>query len=246
MIQVDETFKGVDKDGSGALDRNEIKQVLNELRKGVGDGQPADVTEVTEEMVTTIMKEIATKVKDWDDKSPGTVSLLEFREWYTDSSERKYTNTPHCDLICMNLRLRDGLASGIREQVIEKFNDIDIDKSGTLDKSEITLLLQSGKGKVPTEAEIGSLWAEMLAIDNTDGETDGVISLREFLDWYNNSEFMTSWVELQSNEVDNPPFSISPPTSSPLGMAIWVIMLPINGAVSQNHELCIQTRSLVF
>lgn len=38
-------------------------------------------------------------------------------------------------------------------------------------------------------------------------------------------------MELQTEVVDNPPFSLDPPTNNPLGMVLWCIMLPINAAM---------------
>ena len=201
---VDTVFRNVDQDSSGYLDRPEIKQVLNELRH-VEEGTAGCVTEA---MVDEIFKEIATKVKTWDDTRPDEVSLQEFRAWYGDSSHR------------------------IRDQVTDKFNEIDKDGSGKLDRDEVSLLLESGKGKTPTKDEIDLLWKEMLSADKEGGGSDGQISLTEFLDWYNNSEFMTAWVELQTETSEAVPFDISfPSDSGPVSMIVWVVMLPVNLAM---------------
>lgn len=199
---VDHTFQRCDTDGSGYLEPNEIKAVLNELRVAAGG-----VPDTTDEMVAQMFKEVAGKVKTWDAAYPDKVSLQEFRTWYGESQER------------------------ITEQVIEKFNEIDVDGSGGLDKGEIALLLQSCQGPTPTEAEIENLWVEMVSVDQETGNHNDVVSLSEFLAWYNDSKYVTSWVELQAEVVDNPPFSLEPPSGNPLGFVLWCIMLPINAAM---------------
>jgi len=198
------TFRNVDKDNNGFLERDEIQQVLNELRH-VEAGTAGAVTPA---MVDEIFKEIREKVKTWDDSKPDQVSLEEFRVWYGDSSHR------------------------IRDQVTDKFNEIDTDGSGKLNRDEIKVLLESGKGKTPTEDEVTSLWDEMLSEDREAGDNDGEISLNEFLDWYNSSEFMTAWVELQTGTAENPPFDISfPSKGGPIAMLLWVVMLPVNACL---------------
>lgn len=201
---VDQTFQEVDKDGNGYLDSAEIKEVITQLRRQAGDSKDVTLAEVED-----VFFEVKSKVKTWDHHVPDKISLSEFREWYGESAER------------------------IREQVVEKFNEIDADLSGYLDKAEVTELLRSGKGKVPSEGDVDDLWKEMAAIDD-EGNHDGKISLNEFLDWYNSSDYFTAWVELQAEVVDNPPFSISPPADpgkNPLGTVLWVVMAPINLAM---------------
>lgn len=197
---VDHTFQRCDTDGSGYLERDEIQAVLTELRRSAGDER-----EVTDEMVENMFTEVASKVKTWDTTYPDKVSLAEFRVWYGESEE------------------------WITEQIIEKFHHIDVDGSGALDKAEVTLLLEQGKGHTPSEEEIDSLWAEMTAVDDENGNQE-TISLEEFLAWFHSSEFLTSWVQLSSDTVDNPPFSLAPPRNA-VGMIIWCIMLPINAAM---------------
>jgi len=183
---VDNTFNEVDKDGSGFLDETEIREVLVTLRKDAGGKEES----VTPAMVAEIFKEISTKVKSWDSKKPNEVSLTEFRLWYADSEHR------------------------IRDQVTAKFSEIDTDGSGKLDREEIRELLLSGKGKAPTEDEIDALWKEMLSNDREGGESDQLISLNEFLSWYNDSEYFTAWLELQTNETDAVPLDLSFPSNS--------------------------------
>jgi Ca2+/Na+ antiporter len=199
---VDHTFQRCDTDGSGYLEPVEIKAVLNELRVAAG-GE----ANVTDEMVAKVFEEIASKVKTWDATQPDKVSLSEFRIWYGESEE------------------------WITEQVIEKFNEIDVDGSGGLDRGEIELLLQSCKGPTPTESEVAEVWAEMVSVDHESGDHNDTVSLSEFLAWYNDSKYLTSWVELQVEVVDNPPFSLEPPSRNPVGMILWCIMLPINAAM---------------
>lgn len=216
---VDQTFHEVDKDSNGYLDPEEIKEVLNHLR-----GKAGSVDKVTDDEVNKVFEEVRQKVKTWDNDFPEKISLIEFREWYGESAER------------------------IREQVIEKFNDIDVDNSGYLDKQEVTLLLQAGKAKVPSPEDTEALWQEMVSVD-TEGNHDGRISLKEFLDWYNSCEYFTAWVELQEMVVDNPPFSISPPSNPakhPVGVFLWLVMLPINlcmmGTIPDVRRLPTQVR----
>ena len=198
---VDQTFRRVDTDNSGKLERDEIRQVLNDLRGTVEGSEGC----VTDEMVNEIFKEIAEKVKTWDNSEPDKVSLEEFRCWYGDSAHR------------------------IQDQVTDKFNEIDADGSGRLNRAEIVQLLELGKNQKPTSEEVDQLWAEMVSEDRESGDGDGEISLGEFLAWYNNSNFMTAWVELQTGVPDNPPFDISFPSSSgPMAMLLWTVMLPVN------------------
>jgi len=198
---VDQTFRRVDTDNNGKLERDEIRQVLNELRNAV-DGAEGCVTDA---MVNEIFKEIAEKVKAWDDSEPDKVSLEEFRCWYGDSAHR------------------------IRDQVTDKFNEIDVDQSGRLNRDEIIQLLELGKNQAPTSDEVDGLWAEMVSEDRESGDGDGEISLNEFLAWYNNSNYMTAWVELQTGVPDNPPFDMSfPSNSGPIAMLLWLVMLPVN------------------
>ena len=201
---VDQTFLEVDKDNNGYLDLEEIKEVISQLRRQAGDTK-----EVTDAEAREVFTEVRHKVKTWDSDFPDKISLDEFRVWYGESAQR------------------------IRDQVIEKFNEIDADASGFLDKDEVKELLKSGKGKVPSDAEIEDLWNEMVQVDD-EGNHDGKISLNEFLDWYNSTEYFTAWVELQAEVVDNPPFSISPParpSRNPVGTCLWVVMAPINLAM---------------
>jgi Ca2+-binding EF-hand superfamily protein len=58
------SFAKFDKDGSGAIDREELTQLMKEL------GQ-----EMTEEMVTTALK-------DLDINEDGVIDLDEFSRWY--------------------------------------------------------------------------------------------------------------------------------------------------------------------
>ena len=198
---VESTFRRVDRDKSGKLERDEIKQVLNELR-GAVEGSAGGVTDA---MVNDIFKEIAEKVKTWDNSEPDMVSLEEFRVWYGDSECR------------------------ITDQLTDKFNQIDKDGSGRLNRDEIVQLLELGKKQRPTTEEVDQLWAEMVSEDREAGNKDGEISLNEFLSWYNDSNYMTAWVQLQTDVVDNPPFDISFPSSGgPLAMILWVVMLPVN------------------
>ena len=39
-------------------------------------------------MVNEVFKEIASKVKTWDDQNPDKVSREEFKIWYADSTQR--------------------------------------------------------------------------------------------------------------------------------------------------------------
>ena len=73
---------------------------------------------------------------------------------------------------------------------------------------------EPGKGKAPTEDEIDALWKEMLSNDREGGESDQLISLNEFLSWYNDSEYFTAWLELQTNETDAVPLDLSFPSNS--------------------------------
>lgn len=134
-----------------------------------------------------------------------SVSREEFKSWYTDSTQR------------------------INDAVTAKFTEIDVDASGTLDKDEIKLLLESSKGKPPTADEVDDLWTEMLSNDRSGGDNDGKISLSEFLEWYNSSEYFTAWVHLQEETPETVPLNIGfPSKSSIISKVLWIIMLPVN------------------
>jgi len=202
---VNQTFKRVDTDGSGALCRDELKQVLQDLREKAG-GDPGLVTD---DAVTMMFQEIASKTQSWDKSKPEEVSLVEFHEWYQLSSQR------------------------IDDQVTTKFFEIDTDDSGELDKSEIGQLLESCKGTTPSAAEIDELWTEMIDVDrDSDGGGDNKISLGEFLIWYNSSEYFTAWVKMQEETSGLIPLSLSfPSKGSVVAKVLWVVMLPLNAAM---------------
>lgn len=201
--EVDDVFRKFDQDGSGCLSRDEMKQVINELRAEAGD-----TVEATDAEIDDMFNEIQKKVPTWDSTRPDVVSLSEFRVWYGDSSER------------------------IREQVIDKFHSIDTDGNGKLDKDEITELLATAHGATPSAIDVDALWAEMLSEEPTGGK-DQAVSLAEFLAWFNHSEYLTSWLDLQSDVPDRVPMDISFPASGSGAFAhvVWVIMLPINAAM---------------
>ena len=199
---VDKVFKECDTDGSGCLCRAEIKQVINQLRAEAGD-----TAEVTDADVDEIFAEIENKVPSWDASTPDAVSLEEFRIWYGESSER------------------------IREQVVDKFSTIDTDGSGKLCKDEIRELLASAHGQTPSAMEVDSLWEEMLSEEKTDGE-DGEISLDEFMNWFNDSEYLTSWLDLQNDAAEKVPMDLAfPSKAGPVAQVLWVIMMPVNLAM---------------
>ena len=199
---VDAVFRHFDNDGSGCLCRDDLKQVINELRAESGD-----VQEATDKDIDAMFDEIKSKVPSWDSARPDTVSLSEFRIWYGDSAER------------------------IREQVIDKFNSIDADGNGKLDKNEITQLLTTAHGHTPSAMEVNALWEEMLTTESTDDENQG-ISLGEFLTWFYHSEYLTSWFDLQSDTPDKVPMDLSfPAQAGVFAQVVWVIMLPINVAM---------------
>ena len=200
---VDDVFRKIDTDGNGHLDREEIKQVINELRAEAGD-----VQEATDKDIDAIFEEIKNKIPSWDSAFPDTVSLSEFRVWYGDSAER------------------------IREQVIDKFNSIDTDGNGSLDKNEITQLLTDAHGQTPSSTDVDALWLEMLGKEATGGQ-DESISLAGFLTWFNDSEYLTSWLDLQSDTDDKVPMDISFPGQGAgvFAQVVWVIMLPLNAAM---------------
>ena len=201
---VDDVFRRFDADGSGHLDRHEIKLVVNELRAEAGD-----VQEASDQDIDVMFEEIKNKVPSWDSAFPDTVSLSEFRIWYGDSAER------------------------IREQVIDKFNSVDADGNGKLDKSEITELLAEAHGQTPSSTDVDALWQEMLGDKEATGDKSEGVSLADFLTWFNHSEYLTSWLDLQSDTDDMVPMDISFPAQGAgvFAQVVWVIMLPLNAAM---------------
>jgi Ca2+-binding EF-hand superfamily protein len=93
---VDETFKRVDVDGSGSLDREELKKVLIELRVKAG----GNAVSVTDDDVSKLFEEISHKVPIWDKAKPAEVTLKEFHEWYRISAGRitDQVTSPGCNI----------------------------------------------------------------------------------------------------------------------------------------------------
>lgn len=157
--------------------------------------------QVTDEQVDTMIEEISKKVKKWDTAHADEVSLAEFKEWYKTSEHR------------------------IQDQVTSKFVELDSDQDGFIEKTEVKQLLLFSKGKDPTEQQVEDVWQEMLKKDENH---DGKISLHEFLDWYNDSEYFTAWVELQSEGDDSQPMEPFEVPDGVLAKMLWIAMLPLN------------------
>jgi sodium/potassium/calcium exchanger 2 len=156
---------------------------------------------VSDEDVDGMIDDIAKKVKKWDKAHADEISLEEFKEWYKTSEQR------------------------IQDQLTSKFVALDTDGDGFIEKPEVFQLLLFSKGKDPSEEQVDEVWQEMLKKDENQ---DGKISLHEFLDWYNESEYFTAWVELQSEGDDSVPMD---PFDVPEGIVskiLWLVMLPLN------------------
>eukprot|EP01044_Picomonas_judraskeda_P027166 COSAG03_NODE_8526_length_795_cov_1.043103_2_plen_73_part_01 len=72
----------------------------------------------------------------------------------------------------------------------------------------------------------------MLGKEATGDKSEGV-SLADFLTWFNHSEYLTSWLDLQSDTDDMVPMDISFPAQGAgvFAQVVWVIMLPLNAAM---------------
>ena len=205
---VDDTFKAFDDDSSGTLDKSELRKVLEDLRVKAG-GKKEDVTDAD---VDEMLGEIAEKVKIWDDKDghENEISLAEFKEWYAGSEHR------------------------IKDQVMAKFVELDSNGNGLLEQDEIEELLKFSKGKDPNEAELGEVWKELQAEAakraGAESEAKDGVKMDDFLSWYNDSDYQTAWAKMQKDGDDAIPLSLKPPVS-PLGLILYVFMLPINAAL---------------
>lgn len=61
-----------------------------------------------------------------------------------------------------------------------------------------------------------------------DENKDGKISLHEFSDWYNSSEYFTAWVELQTEGDDSVPMEPFDLPGGAVSKILWLVMLPLN------------------
>ena len=163
--------------------------------------QAGSKEKVSDEDVDKMIDEISKKVKKWDKAHADEVSLQEFKEWYKTSEQR------------------------IQDQVTSKFVALDTDQDGFIEKPEVRHLLLFSKGKDPSEEQVEEVWQEMLKKDENH---DGKISLHEFLEWYNESDYFTAWVELQSEGDDSVPMDPFAVPDGVVAKVLWLAMLPLN------------------
>lgn len=176
------------------------KSELKKVMQELRD-QAGNKDAVSDDDVDKMMTEIAGKIKRWDKAHSDEISREEFKEWYKTSEQR------------------------IQDQLTSKFVSLDTDEDGFIEKPEVHQLLLFSRGKDPTEEQVEEVWQEMLKKDQ---DNDGKISLHEFLDWYNESDYFTAWVELQNESEDNIPMD---PFDVPSGVGakvLWLVMLPLN------------------
>ena len=129
-----EVFESVDMDGTGSLDRDEVRQVLIQLGRTPSEFQ---LNKAMEEM---------------DESGDNEVNFDEFRAWYNVWSAQQ------------QLLERKAVFHGLGEfnlaKAMEMFEKIDVDGSGELDNVELSQLCQY-LGRDLSEAELESAMLEM-------------------------------------------------------------------------------------
>eukprot|EP01051_Picozoa_sp_SAG22_P013291 SAG22_NODE_1469_length_4347_cov_2.842279_4_plen_424_part_01 len=201
-------FHSLDLDGSGALDKDEVRQALERMGKGAAP------------------EEVDRAMADMDDDQSGEVGLDEFEAWYkkqeTDGlasqlaavlqpsgqaprahatpkvREKKEKALPldsaavklhglaeYAGVLCREEPKPAGSAADTADEkmaeVREVFHSLDSDGSGALDKDEVRQALER-LGKVVTVPEVDRAMADM------DDDQSGEVGLDEFEAWYKKQE----------------------------------------------------------
>jgi Ca2+/Na+ antiporter len=177
------------------------KSELTKVMQDLRDEAGDKDTKVTEKEIDDMISDISKKVKKWDTAHDDQISLTEFKEWYKTSEQR------------------------IQDQLTSRFVALDADNDGFIEKAEVEELLLFSKGKDPTPEQVDEVWTEMLKKDENQ---DGKISLHEFREWYNASDFFTAWVELQSEGDDSVPMEPFDIPDGVISKVLWLAMLPLN------------------
>jgi len=139
---IDEVFAKFDKDGSGAIDRSELKSVMSELNYDLAD-----------EDLTTLFAEL-------DSDNNGTISQAEFFVWYLKSKERivgqidsvfdTFNTSKNGDLQLSEVKLvvesLGGSTKVIKEDMwIENIKDLVADGNTTVTKEQVSCLCSAYK-----------------------------------------------------------------------------------------------------
>ena len=159
-------FASIDADGSGTLDGPEIRQLARKL---------GYTNELTREQLVDAMLEM-----DGDDS--GEVDFDEFYDWWlrrlagggSTSGVFKAETTD---------KGQDGDGGGglSRDNIQQAFDEVDIDKGGTLNRYEIHKLAVALLGRMVNATEVEQMMKEM------DEDGGGDVDFNEFYAWFSKS-----------------------------------------------------------
>lgn len=136
--------------------------------------------------------------KQLDINGDGVISRKEFTEWYVKSEER------------------------IMSQVRHVFDQIDVDKSNTLDKEELKTLLATLDPHVSDE-DVQSALEQMYKYGSPDE-----ITFDEFQEWYRRSMILARQKQMIEDDIEGVWDNICPPSDGGFRDWIWyIICLPL-------------------
>ena len=155
-------FDDVDEDGSGYLDREELRQLSVSLGYEMADAA-----------LTIAMKEM-------DDDDSGEVDFTEFYEWFEDKMPDDALSNPELlgDNFARSIQHNEQLGETM-ETALHAFKKIDTNNSGTINESELAELARSLGSEFSPE-KLGAAMAEMRGEDGGAEE----ISFEQFHEWW--------------------------------------------------------------
>jgi calmodulin len=163
-------FERLDADGSGELERPEIAELMTQLGRGP----------LSEKALDALMAEL-------DADGSGEVDFEEFYAWFSRPPLRPPwpwgatlaagATSGGVALALRAYRRREELLGAMERAGQERFDAIDEDGSGELDRSELGQLAQA-MGKKLGEQELTEL------MEQVDADGSGLVDYQEFFDWY--------------------------------------------------------------
>lgn len=172
-------FDFYDRDGSDSIDPEEFPALLSRVLK-------QHTESMDKEELWRIWDEI-------DDDGSGHISFEEFQKWYCKAFRIDGTPDRTSFISAEQVPQHEGMIRHIAKKLNldffkvdslwSRFSSFDLDKSGTLDYTEFTRLIQkelappSGAALVPDKV-VEKFWIEV------DSDKSGLISFGEFCAWY--------------------------------------------------------------
>jgi Ca2+/Na+ antiporter len=200
---IDEVFDSIDTDGSGFIDKTELKSLLAQLLPACND-----------EDVQTALTEMDTNMDD-------RIKKDEFKSWYQDSQ----------------LRI-DATRQKAMGEVKKIFEEIDKDKSGSIERGEVEQLMsrvnhEFANDQAARQTELDRIWAE------AGHASADRITFSEFEQWYKNSVAFQKHQERSGSEGANAPEASADEDDSlslewPSGIRaqlLFLFLLPLVGAL---------------